>query len=145
MATNLRVSLVLILLLTFAVGISRAQAAAELEPAPMQDWLTLTAHQGPAIAPGTSITMANWQQYQQYMPLGMIESVQGKHFWKMPQNVEIRRRTHGQLPVPRFYVDATEKNSGQVRVVHLPDGNNDISNYIGGEPFPYAAGARQRL
>jgi hypothetical protein len=102
----------------------------------MQDWLALRAHQEGLIAPGTRITMENWRQYQQYMPLGMIELFRGTHFWKMPQNVEIDVAPTVSYPVPRFYVDATEKNSGQVRVVHLPDGNNDISNYVGGEPFP---------
>src|SRR5260370_25725357 len=70
------------------------------------------------------------------MPMGMIELFRGAHFWKMPRNVEIDVGPTVSYPVPRFYVDATEKNSSQVRVVHLPDGNNDISNYAGGDPFP---------
>jgi hypothetical protein len=125
-----------VLLVTFTATASGAQGSADLEPAPMQDWLALRAHQEGLIAPGTRITMENWRQYQQYMPLGMIELFRGTHFWKMPQNVEIDVAPTVSYPVPRFYVDATKKNSGQVRVVHLPDGNNDISNYVGGEPFP---------
>ncbi|HEV3110118.1 MAG TPA: hypothetical protein VGY99_06465 [Candidatus Binataceae bacterium] len=76
-----RVFFLLFLLLTFMGGISRAQTPAEPEPAPVQDWLGLSAHQGAGIDPGTRITMANWQQYQQYMPLGMIELFGGKYFW----------------------------------------------------------------
>ena len=133
-----RVPFLLVLLLTFTVGISRAQAPAEPEPAPMQDWLALTAHQRTGIAPGTRITMANWQQYQQYMPLGMIDLFRGMYFWKMPRDVEIDVGPTVSYPVPRFYVDATEKHSGQVQVVHLADGNNDIANYVAGEPFPSA-------
>ena len=136
MATNLRVFFMLILLLTFAVGISRAQASAQPEPAVMQAWLDLTAHQGPQVAPGTSITMANWQRYQAYMPLGMIGLFEGKYFWTMPRDVQIDVGPTVSYPVPGFYTDATEKHSGQVRVEHLPDGNNDIANYTGGEPFP---------
>jgi Protein of unknown function (DUF1329) len=102
----------------------------------MEDWLALTAHQEGVIAPGTRITMENWRQHQQYMPLGMIELFRGTHFWKMPQNVEIDVGPTVSYPVPRFHVAATEKNSGQVQVVHLPDGNYDISNYAGGDLFP---------
>jgi len=39
-------------------------------------------------------------------------------------------------PLPKSYIAATEKYSSQVRVVHRADGNNDIVNYVGGEPFP---------
>jgi Protein of unknown function (DUF1329) len=133
---NWRVSFALILLLTFAVGISRAQGPAEPEPADMQGWLGLTGHQGPGIAPGTRITIANWQNYQKYMPLGMIDLFKGTYFWQIPQDVEIDVGPMVSYPLPHFYVGATEKNSGQVRVVHLADGNNDIANYTGGEPFP---------
>jgi hypothetical protein len=137
MASNWRLSVFsVVLLVMFTAAASAAQGSADLEPAPMQDWLDLTAHQEGQIAPGTRITMENWRQYQQYMPLGMIELFRGAYFWKMPRNVEIDLGPTVSYAVPGFYSAATEKNSGQVRVVHLPDGNNDISNYSGGEPFP---------
>ena len=137
MAGNTRLAVFsLVVLLMFTVTASGAQGPAELAPAPMQDWLALTAHQEGGMAPGTRITLGNWRQYQQYMPLGMIELFRGAHFWKMPPNVEIDVGPTVSYPVPRFYIDATQKNSSEVRLVHLPDGNNDISNYVGGEPFP---------
>jgi len=42
-----------------------------------------------SIPPGTPITMQNWQQYQQFMPDGMVALFQGKYFWKMPADVKI--------------------------------------------------------
>src|SRR5713226_9859931 len=36
------------------------------------------------IAPGTVITMQNWQQYKQFMPDGMVWLFGGQYFWKMP-------------------------------------------------------------
>jgi hypothetical protein len=131
-----RLSFLLVLLLTFTAAISREQNPAEPEPTPMRGWLAMSAGQGTGIIPGTEITMANWQQYQQYMPLGMIDLFTAMYFWKMPRDVEIEVGPTVSYPVPRFYVDATEKHSGQVRVVHRADGNNDIANYVGGEPFP---------
>src|SRR5689334_5403842 len=41
------------------------------------------------IAPGTAITMANWQQYRTFMPEGMAALFEGKYFWKMPSDVRI--------------------------------------------------------
>ena len=41
------------------------------------------------IAPGTRITMQNWDQYSQFMPDGMRELFQGKYFWKMPADVAL--------------------------------------------------------
>lgn len=75
-----RVFFLLFLLLTFMGGISRAQTPAEPEPAPVQDWLGLSAHQGAGIDPGTRITMANWQQYQQIHAAWNDRTVRGQVF-----------------------------------------------------------------
>ena len=114
----------------------RAQQATDQEPAGMPAWLAMTANQPATIAPGTKITMQNWRQYQQFMPFGMIELFKGDYFWKIPQDIEIDVGPTVSYPPPKSYVAATEKYSSQVRVVHLADGNNDIANYVGGEPFP---------
>lgn len=102
----------------------------------MHDWLAMTSDQPAAIAPGTKITTRNWREYEQFMPLGMIELFKGSYFWKIPQNIEIDVGPTFSYPLPKSYVDATEKYSSGVRVTHLADGNNDIVNYNGGEPFP---------
>jgi Protein of unknown function (DUF1329) len=84
----------------------------------------------------TKITLRNWQQYQQYMPLGMIKLFEGKYFWKMPADIEIDIGPTIDERPPAAYVKATEKYSSRVQVEHLADGHNDLRNYVGGEPFP---------
>jgi hypothetical protein len=39
-------------------------------------------------------------------------------------------------PLPKNYLDATEKYASQVQLVELPDGGLSITNYHGGIPFP---------
>jgi hypothetical protein len=89
-----------------------------------------------AIPPGTAITMANWQQYKQYMPDGMIALFEGNYFWKMPPDVRMEVGPTIVHPLPPNYLAATEKYSDQVRVVDLPNGALGLSGYRGGIPFP---------
>ena len=43
--------------------------------------------------------MPNWQQYKQFMPLGMSEMFEGSYDWKMPPDVEMEvGPTHIRLP-----------------------------------------------
>jgi hypothetical protein len=44
----------------------------------MKAWMVGTKDQG-SIPPGTKITMQNWQQYKQFMPVGMIALFEGKY------------------------------------------------------------------
>ena len=88
------------------------------------------------IAPGTKITMQNWNQYRQFMPDGMVDLFAGKYFWKMPADVEMEVGPTVIHPLPKGYLDATEKNRGQTKIVELPDGGLTIANYQGGSPFP---------
>lgn len=98
---------------------------------------------GDSIAPGTSITMQNWQQYQQFMPDGMAAFFQGKYFWKMPADVRMEVGPTVIHPLPKTYMEATEKYSGQVKLVDLPDGGLTLSGYQGGIPFPNPAEPHQ--
>ncbi|HKV54091.1 MAG TPA: DUF1329 domain-containing protein [Candidatus Binataceae bacterium] len=88
------------------------------------------------VPPGTKITMQNWQQYQQFMPEGMVAFFQGKYFWKMPQDVSMEVGPTIIHPLPKTYLEATEKYSSQVKVIELPDGGLTLENYQGGIPFP---------
>ncbi|HJU29090.1 MAG TPA: DUF1329 domain-containing protein [Candidatus Binataceae bacterium] len=93
------------------------------------------AQQTPGLT-GVTITMRNWKEYQQYMPAGMIALFEGSYFWKAPADIEIRvGPTIAEHPAAG-YLEATARYSGNVRVVHLANGHNDIQNYYGGEPFP---------
>jgi hypothetical protein len=88
------------------------------------------------IAPGTKITMQNWEQYNAYMPPRMIALFDGKYFWKMPDDVVMPIGPTIIYPLPKTYTDATEQYSSQVQIVHTPDGGYDQKNYQGGLPFP---------
>ena len=92
-----------------------------------------------SIAPGTVITMANWQQYRAFMPDGMVSLFEGKYFWKMPPDVRIELGPTIINPLPKNYLAATEKYSPAVRLVELPGGGLSLANYRGGIPFPNPA------
>jgi hypothetical protein len=101
----------------------------------MDQWLKATEHQGD-LPIGTKITMANWQQYKQFMPLGMIEEFSGRYDWKMPADVEMDiGPSHEGGNLSRSWTDATEKYSAQTGVDVLPNGHYVFKNYQGGTPF----------
>ncbi|MGH8011828.1 MAG: DUF1329 domain-containing protein, partial [Candidatus Binataceae bacterium] len=84
---------------------------------------------------GTVITMSNWRQYQQYMPVGMVDLFEGNYFWKMPADVQLKVGPTKLYPLPEGYADATEKYGSQTRAVLLPDGHYHLANYVAGLPF----------
>jgi hypothetical protein len=86
---TLAVSFPLVLLPTLV----RAQAAST-DRSEMDQWMKMTEHQSEPPA-GTTITMANWRQYQSVMPLGMIKLFQGVYGWKMPADVQMPVGTPG--------------------------------------------------
>jgi len=89
--------------------------------------------------------MQNWQQYQQFMPDGMAALFQGKYFWKMPADVKMDVGPTLIHPLPKGYVEATEKYSAQTKVVAMPDGGLTLTGYQGRIPFPNAADPHQGL
>src|SRR5579863_7493137 len=91
------------------------------------------------IPPGTQITMQNWQNYQQFMPDGMVSLFQGKYYWKMPADVAMKVGPTVNYPLPKGYLEATEKFASQVKIVELPDGGLTLTGYQGGIPFPNPA------
>jgi hypothetical protein len=101
----------------------------------IDQWIKMSANQG-EIPIGTKITMANWQQYKQFMPLGMIKLFEGQYLWKMPSDVEIEVGPPHLGSRLKSFEDATEKYSSQVGVEVLPNGHYLLKNYHGGVPFP---------
>jgi len=122
-------------LIATAVAFSGGLARAQSDLPEMAQWMQDSAHQG-ILAPGTKITMANWQQYKQFLPVSMIALFQGTYQLKMPADVEINigPTEHGLLP--KTYLAATEQYGSQTRLVRLPNGHYDVQNYRGGIPFP---------
>ena len=111
-------------------------ASAQVDRSEMDQWLAASAHQGD-IPVGTKITMSNWQQYQQYMPFGMVQLFAGKYQWKMPSDVEMDvGPSHEGGNLPKTWVEATEKYGSQTSVQVQPNGHYLLTNYHGGTPFP---------
>ncbi len=94
----------------------------------------------PAIPPGTKITTANWRQYRQFMPDGMVALFEGGRAWKMPDTVEMDVGPTVVRPLPKDYVEATEKYSSQVRMETLAGGGHNLAGYVAGAPFPNPSG-----
>ena len=67
---------------------------------------------------------------------GMVALFEGKYAFKMPNDVENRCWRADSYRPAEHLQRGNRKYSGQVRVVHLPDGHNDLANYVAGEPFP---------
>jgi hypothetical protein len=124
------------LALASAIGFSASIASAQQKGAPV-DGVT------DASIAGATITAQNWHDYQKYMPDGMAALFEGKYFWKMPADVEMQVGPTIIHPLPKNYVEATEKYSGQVKLVELPNGGLALSNYSGGVPFPNPAEPHQ--
>ncbi len=110
-------------------------ADASTDYSEMTDWMKMTASQG-SIPDGTVITMSNWQQYKQFMPLGMIKLFEGSYGWKMPADVSIPVGPTHEGGVPKTWTEATEKYGPQTSFEILPNGHYVLKNYHGGTPFP---------
>jgi hypothetical protein len=124
-------TVLLMLLIATTAAAQQPFTAGQLE---MRHWLAMTANQQNALIPGTTITMHNWRQYQQYMPMGMQQLFAGTYFWKMPPELEMKVGATALYPLPKAYIEAGKHNT-PVEVVHLPNGHNDIAHYAAGEPF----------
>jgi uncharacterized protein DUF1329 len=124
-------ALLFILVVAPSIGLARADSVQDS----MKGWLADTANQT-TIPSGTTITMRNWQQFKQYMPVGMIGFFEGSYFWKMPADVEMPVGPTVIHELPRGYLEASEKYGSQTRVLHMPDGHMNLANYVAGMPFP---------
>lgn len=87
------------------------------------------------IPPGTKITSTNWQQYKQFMPVGMQALLSGSYFWHLPKDFVIEVGPTRPFPLPKLYMEATEKYGSQVTLERLPTGGYAPKGYIAGLPF----------
>src|SRR2546429_9782167 len=70
---------------------------------------------------------------------GSLVAVGGKRSCKRPAVVSMEVAPTVLHPLPPNYLAATEKYSGQVRTVELPNGGLNLTGYKGGIPFPTPA------
>jgi hypothetical protein len=131
MNTVRKLAFLLMLVIGPLMGLARADSVQET----MKGWLADTGNQT-TIPPGTTITMQNWPQFKQYMPVGMIGFFGGTYFWKMPSDVAMPVGPTVIHQLPKGYLAAGEQYGSQTRVVHMPDGHMNLGNYVAGMPFP---------
>jgi hypothetical protein len=124
----------LTLLLLLAMSLLASSALPQSDLPEMKKWMDNSTHPG-TIPENTKVSMKNWQEYKQFMPLGMVELFQGRQKWRMPPNVEIIVGPTEHDLLPRTYLEATERHSLQTKVVRLPNGRIELQNYHGGIPF----------
>lgn len=92
------------------------------------------------IPAGTTITLKNWQQYRDFMPLGLQTVLRGKTVFKLPADAEMEVGQLVDYPLPRSWYDATEKYKNQTRLVKLDTGGYTVDGYKAGIPFPDYSG-----
>ncbi|HEY2774592.1 MAG TPA: DUF1329 domain-containing protein [Candidatus Binatia bacterium] len=75
-------------------------------------------------APGTKINRSNVDKYKEYMSPGVKAAVDN--------GSELSVVPYQKIPIPKAYIEATEKYAGQVSL----DDKNDLKNWVAGRPFP---------
>jgi len=140
MLSGILKALTIALLSTFSPMIVFAQSG---PPPAKANVIVASAGSDAASAVGATITMQNWREYQNYMPDGMAALFAGKYFWKMPADVAMQVGPTVIHPLPKNYVEATEKYASQVKLVALPNGGLTLDGYSGGVPFPHPAEPHQ--
>ena len=88
------------------------------------------------LAAGAIITTRNWQAYRRFMSDGLAALFEGKGFWRMPVDARIEVGPTLSIPLPKKYLQDTERYSSQVRLVRTPSGGYVPSGYVAGLPFP---------
>jgi len=106
-----------------------------------QSYASLTsADSASTIPPGTKITSQNWQQYKDFMPVGMQGLWRGQFYWHLPDNAVMSVGATTPTPLPQKYQADTEKYSSQVSLVKNSEGGYGIQGYVAGVPFPKPSG-----
>lgn len=116
----------------------RGTAAAQVKFDPHAYEALADASSAATIPPGTKITVANWKQYKQFMPVALQAEFAGTYFWKIGPGPEYTAEvgpTH-HFPMAKKFLEDTEKYGKQAKLVALPDGGYTIDGDVAGLPFP---------
>jgi Protein of unknown function (DUF1329) len=97
------------------------------------------ANSSQAIAPGTTITVDNWRQYKQFLPVGLQWLYGGKYLFKLQPGADyaIGVQATKSIPAPHQFALDTEKYAGQAKLKPMSNGGFDIQGYQAGLPFPH--------
>ena len=90
------------------------------------------------IPPGTKITLQNWRQYKNFMPVWLQATYSGDYHWHIGSGPEftIVVGPTSNFPLPKKFQEDTEKYHGQVTLEKLPDDGYTMKGYTAGVPFP---------
>jgi hypothetical protein len=119
----------------FSMALIALAAIIHAAPAFCQGGANTAATSAGAMPPGTEINMQNWRSYQEFMPDGMVALFQGQYYWKMPPDVQMDVGPTIIHPLPKSYLEATEKYAQQVKIVELSDGGPTLQGYQGANRF----------
>ncbi len=112
--------------------------ARELQWDPSVYELLAPADSSESIAPGTKITLQNWQRYHHFLPYGTQVLFSGRYFWDVGNTpdftVTVGPTQHVRLP--RKFLEDTQKYGGQARLERIDTGGFTITGYVAGVPFP---------
>ncbi len=90
------------------------------------------------IPPGTRIKLANWQQYKQFMTVGLQAAFSGGYAFHVTSDpaytMEVAATTA--LKPPKQYAEDGEKYGSRVRLVPAKTGGYTIEGWVAGPPFP---------
>jgi len=99
------------------------------------------------VAPGTHITVANWQQYKNFLPIGLWAALSGAypfHVTKAPEyTIAVAPTTH--FAMPTKWKEDGEKYGGQTRLERTPQGGYIMRNWVAGPPFPNPSGPNEGI
>jgi hypothetical protein len=100
------------------------------------------ANSAASIPPGTNITLQNWQQYKQFMPVGLLAGFSQRYGWKIGSDPRFTIVVGSTIHEPMFRQlrENTEKYAGQAKLQRTNSGGYTLKNYGAGVPFPKPAG-----
>ena len=97
---------------------------APAEPARPVAWVGISTSTEGAPPPGEVVSRKNIDKYVEFMSPGVKASVEN--------GSELKIVPYAKIPIPKAYIQATEKYSGQCTL----DERNDLKNWVAGRPFP---------
>lgn len=90
------------------------------------------------IPPGTRISVSNWQQYKNFMPIGTQVLFSRDYHWSIPSGPDGEMVVGPTIavPSPYSYKRDTEKYAGTAELIRTAEGEIGIRGYVAGLPFP---------
>ena len=128
-------------LLLFATA--PAQESKEYSVYSDKQYADLSGVNAPDIPVGKKITLSNWRQYKNYMPIGMQALWSGQFSpFKLGPDFVMEVGPTIPIPEPKVYMENTEKY-GEAQLSELPDGGTTLQHYVAGKPFLNPAPPRE--